>query len=138
MRVLFLGLFLTLSLFGANLEWSSDYKAALKEAKQEHKLVYVFITSDSCRWCRKFERTTLRDEDIDKRLHKEFVTIHMSRDQVKIPEQFETTPVPRHYFVDGDGNILYSSLGHRSIETFDSFMDNAHHAYEKNQKKENK
>ncbi len=136
MKTILLSILFTLSLFGADIDWPSDYKAALQEAKQEHKLVYIFITSDSCRWCRKFEATTLQDEGIKKRLLQEFVTIHMSRDQVKIPEQFKTAPVPRHYFVDADGKILYSSLGHRCIEIFDSFMDNAHQADEKNKTKE--
>ncbi len=136
MKTILLSILFALSLFGADIDWPSDYKAALQEAKQENKLVYIFITSDSCRWCRKFEATTLQDEGIKKRLQKEFVSIHMSRDQVKIPEQFKTAPVPRHYFVDADGKILYSSLGHRCVEIFDSFMDNAHQADEKNKTKE--
>ena len=135
MKIILLSIFFGFTLFGADIKWSSDYKAGLEKAKKEHKLVYLFITSDSCQWCRKFEKTTLRDKEIDDRLHKEFITIHMSRDQVEVPKKFEVTPVLRHYFVDENGKILYSSLGHRSIETFDSFMDNAHQAYSKNQKK---
>jgi len=134
MKALLVTIFLGLSLFGANINWPSDYKAALKEAKAEHKLVYIFITSDSCRWCRKFEATTLQDAGIKSRLKKEFISIHMSRDQVEVPKQFATAPVPRHYFTDAQGNILYSSLGHRCVEIFDSFMDNAHQADQKNKK----
>ena len=125
MKKIFSILLLVVSLFGANIDWPSDYKAALKEAKKEHKLVYVFITSDTCKWCKKFESTTLQDEDIKKRLYSEFVTVHLSRDRHTIPKQFETAPIPRHYFTDSDGNILYSSLGHRGVTCFDAFMDNA-------------
>ncbi|MDF1882778.1 thioredoxin family protein [Sulfurimonas sp. SAG-AH-194-C21] len=116
---------LSIALFGANLDWSSDYKQALVDAKKENKLIYVFITSDNCKWCKKFANTTLQDEKIKKRLYREFITIHMSRDQHSIPTQFETAPVPRHYFTDTEGNILYSSLGHRGVACFDAFMDNA-------------
>ena len=125
MRKIVIILLLAVSLFGANLDWSSDYKAALKEAKKEHKLVYIFITSDNCQWCRKFEETTLQDKDIQKRLYSEFVTVHISRDRDTVPKGFETAPVPRHYFTDSDGKILYSSLGHRGVICFDAFMDNA-------------
>ena len=122
----FIAIFLlVIGLFASELGWSSDYKQALMKAKQEHKLVYVFITSDSCKWCRKFENTTLQDKKILKRLYSEFEVVHLSRDRHKIPKGFETSPIPRHYFVDSDGKILYSSLGYRDVECFDAFMDNA-------------
>jgi len=125
MKYLVLLFILISSLYSANLDWSNDYKKALVDAKKENKLVYIFITSDSCQWCRKFENTTLQDKDILKRLHSEFITIHLSRDRDTIPEQFETAPIPRHYFTDTEGNILYNSLGHRGVDCFDAFMDNA-------------
>lgn len=116
---------LSATLFGANLDWSNDYEQALVDAKEQNKLVYIFITSDNCQWCKKFANTTLQDKAITKRLYSEFITIHLSRDQHIIPKQFETAPVPRHYFTDAKGNILYSSLGHRGVDCFDAFMDNA-------------
>jgi hypothetical protein len=136
MRYIFTIIFLSLSLFGANLNWSHNYKQGLKDAKKEHKLLYVLITSDSCRWCRKFENTTLQDKVILKRLYSEFVTIHLSRDRDEIPKKFKTAPIPRHYFTDAEGNILYNTLGHRGVECFDSFMDNAEEKFKINQKKE--
>ena len=125
MRLLILAFMLVSSLYSANLDWSNDYKKGLIDAKKENKLVYILITSDSCKWCRKFEKTTLQDKAIQKRLYGEFITIHLSRDRDKIPKIFETAPIPRHYFTDTKGNILYSSLGHRGVECFDAFMDNA-------------
>jgi len=138
MKIFVMISFFTLMLFGADINWPSDYKAALTQAQKEHKIVYIFVTSDSCRWCRKFASTTLQDETVKQRLKKEFVTLHMSRDQVKIPEQFETKPVPRHYFVDADGKILYSSLGHRSVSSFQAFMDFAEENQEVKLNKETK
>jgi len=119
---LFLLLF-AVSLLSAEINWPSDYNKALQEAKMEHKFVYVLITSDSCRWCRKFEHTTLQDKQIQKKLHSGFVTVHLSRDRNKIPKQFKITPVPQHYFVDDKGNILYHSLGYRDVEAFNVFMN---------------
>jgi len=118
-------LLLSTALFSANLGWLNDYEQALKDAKAQNKLVYVFITSDNCKWCKKFANTTLQDETIKKRLYSEFITVHISRDRHLIPDKFETAPVPRHYFTDAEGNILYSSLGHRGVSCFDAFMDNA-------------
>ncbi len=125
MKLFVIILFLVIGLFGSELGWSSNYKQALKNAHKEHKLVYVFITSDSCQWCRKFENTTLKDKNILKKLYTEFEVIHLSRDHHEIPKKFKMTPIPRHYFVDSNGKVLYSSLGYRGIACFDAFMDNA-------------
>ena len=126
MKYLLSIILLTVSLFAnANLGWSNDYKQGLSDAKKENKLVYILITSDSCKWCRKFEETTLQDKAIQKRLYSEFITIHLSRDRDEIPKEFKTAPIPRHYFTDENGNILYNSLGHRGVDCFDAFMDNA-------------
>jgi len=123
-------LFSTL-LFSSDLDWSSDYEKALIQAKKENKFVYVLITSDSCRWCRKFEQTTLLDMDIEDRLEDEYITVHLSRDQHKIPAKFKTSPVPRHYFLDQKGDILYDTLGYRDVEMFNSFMNNTKERYAK-------
>ncbi|MEA3371661.1 MAG: thioredoxin family protein [Campylobacterota bacterium] len=132
MRYLISMIFLTTLLFSADLAWPSDYKEALVKAKKENKLIYVFITSDSCQWCRKFERTTLQDKGVQKRLAKEYVSIHLSRDRHSIPEFIQTSPVPRHYFLDQNGTVLYNTIGHRNVELFDSFMNNAQEKLEKN------
>jgi len=121
---IFLGLF-TLSLFGAELNWSHDYEQVRQKAQKSKKPIYLLITSDDCKWCRKFEETTLQIEEVKKRLYSEFEVVHISRDRYSVPQGFETSPVPRHYFIDSKGEILYSSLGHRQQECFESFMDNA-------------
>ncbi len=132
--VLFLVLFI-LSLNAAELGWSHDYTKGLQEAKKEHKIVYVLITSENCGWCRKFERTTLQNKEIKKRLREDFITIHLSREWDDVPTAFKPSPVPRHYFVDEKGEILYSSLGYRDVEMFESFMDNAQEKYQLNKEK---
>jgi thiol-disulfide isomerase/thioredoxin len=125
MKYLVLALLLVSSLISADLHWSHDYNATLKKSQKSGKLVYVLITSENCKWCRKFENTTLQNKEILQRLYKEFELVHISREHDFVPEKFKTSPVPRHYFTDAQGNILYSSLGHRGVECFDSFMDNA-------------
>ncbi|WP_428737214.1 thioredoxin family protein [Sulfurimonas sp.] len=125
MKKILLLLTLCLSLFGVELGWTHEYKAALAKAKKEDKVLYVLLTSDNCRWCRKFENTTLQDRAIQDKLNKDFIVVHLSRDRDEVPKIFETTPVPRHYFVDGNEKILFESLGHRGVECFDAFMDSA-------------
>lgn len=112
-------------LFAGELHWQKDYKSAMQQAKKLDKPVYVLITSEHCRWCKKFEHTTLQNKQIQKRLEKRFVVVKLVREHDNVPQKFETSPIPRHYFVDKNGTILYDSLGHRQVECFNAFMDNA-------------
>lgn len=134
MKKLLLLLVLITSLFSAELGWSDDYEQALVNAKKENKLVYMLITSSTCGWCQKFKNTTLQDNGVIKRLEKEFITVHLIRDFDDIPKYFVASPIPRHYFTDSDGIVLYDSLGHRDVDMFQSFMDNAQERLEMNKK----
>ena len=85
------------SLWSAELGWSDDYEKALKIAKKEKKNVYVLVTSSSCRWCRKFENTTLQDKEVLKRLKEKYVLVHADRDMDDLPEWFKIKRVPIKY-----------------------------------------
>ncbi len=124
MKKIVMMLLLTLSAMATELHWYDDYNEALNAAKKEHKPVYIFISSSQCGWCHKFEKTTLQNEEVKSRLAKEFITLHLIRDFDTIPQKFKVSPVPRHYFVDENGTIIYHALGYRKVECFNSFMDN--------------
>ena len=129
-KIVFLLLF-AISLFGFDLDWSHDYDESIEKAQEDNKKIYVLITSDSCGWCRKFEKTTARDKNILKKLNKDYILVHLSRERHDIPVSLETSPVPRHYFLANDEEVLFATLGYRDIETFDYFIDNANEKYEK-------
>lgn len=116
-------LFFAVTLFGADLNWDHDYNKALQEAQKEKKDIYMLITSAYCRWCRKFEATTLQDEIILQRLKKQYVLLHIDRDADFMPEHFKKKRVPTHYFLRADGTIIYSFLGYWAHEDFASFLD---------------
>lgn len=112
-----------ISLLVAGTDWPSDYEAALKEAKKEKKDIYLFIGSEYCKYCDKLEAEVFSKEEVLKRLKKEYVLIYLSRDIDDIPEKFETKPVPRHYFLTTDGEIIYTTIGYRSVEAFYELLD---------------
>lgn len=114
-------LFITLSL-SANTNFLDDYDEALKVAKVENKDIYMLITSESCRWCRKFENVTLKDKATIDMLKKKFVLLALSRDLDFIPEMYKAKRVPKHYFIRNNGEVIYSFLGYWNAEDFASFM----------------
>lgn len=132
MKLFILTFIIATNLMSQEINWIDNYQLALKNAQDSNKLVYILITSDSCKWCKKFIRTTLKNEGINTRLNKNFITLHLIRDKNKIPDKFKTSPVPRHYFTNSKGDILYNAIGYRKVECFDSFMDNAEERYKQN------
>jgi len=135
---LFLLLVISFNLFAVNIEKLNDYNQGLKKAKIENKLLYVLISSEKCKWCKKFKETTLTKNSIKNRLSKEFIVIELIVGQDVIDEKFKTTPIPRHYFLNSKNKIIYEALGYRDSVLFDSFMDNAQERNKKNNLKKDK
>ena len=129
MKIIIIMVALISTLFGSIFDWSNDYDDALEQAEKENKQVYMLITSENCRWCRKFEDTTLQDASTLKKLRSKYVLLHITRDQDYLPEKFEKKRVPRHYFITQKGEVIYSFLGYWNVEDFDSFLNDADRKY---------
>jgi thioredoxin-related protein len=117
------------------IKWPSDYEAALKEAKKEKKDIYLFLGSEYCKYCDKFKEEVLSKDEVIKRLKKSYVLLYLSRDIDDIPEGLETKPVPRHYFLDEKGKVIYTTIGGRSVEGFNELLDEVKDTKEMKEKK---
>ncbi len=130
MRFIISAFILSTALFGSS-EWMSNYHKALEVAQDKNKRVYMLVVSDDCRWCKKFERTTLKDKKTLARLQEKYVLLHLSRDSHYIPKKFKTTPVPRHYFLTSKGKEVFPVVGYRDVDTFNTFLDDVESRYER-------
>lgn len=97
-------------------------KPHLKRQK-EKKDIYLFLGSEYCKYCDKFKEEVLSKDEVIKRLKKSFVLLYLSRDIDDIPAGLETKPVPRHYFLDEKGKVIYTTIGGRSVEGFYELLD---------------
>jgi len=129
MKYLLVILALISTLWSAELGWLDDYEKALMIAQKENKQVYVLVTSSSCRWCRKFEDTTLQDKEVLRMLEQKYVLVHADRDMDDLPEWFKIKRVPRHYFVTAKGKEIYSFLGYWDSLDFKSFLSDVDKKY---------
>lgn len=125
MKLLIGLLFSVTLLFGFDRYWAKSYDEAIKQAKVEKKKVYMLITSDDCRWCRKFENTTLKEEATIAKLNSKYILLHVNRDKDVFPEKYIRKGVPRHYVLSENENIIYTFLGYWNHEDFFSFMSEA-------------
>lgn len=122
MRLLLSILMLGSMLFASNELFINDYNKALELAKAEKKDVYMLVTSNSCRWCRKFEDITLKDQEIIKKLQEQYILLALNRDVDTIPEQYKVKRVPKHFFLTDKGEIIFAFLGYWNPDDFASFM----------------
>lgn len=123
MKILFSTLLLTSTINAIELNWEHDYHNALKTAKKENKLVYLFIGADNCRHCERFKKQTLSDKDLIAEMKEDYVLLYMSRDQHKIPDRFEKFGVPFHYFLTAEGKIIAAIQGSREPEGWQDALD---------------
>ncbi len=109
MKKLIILLFLSLALFGANVDdfakemgFFRDYKSALAQAKKEDKPLMMVLGADYCPWCRKFERNTLSSKLIKPYLDKEVITLIVDKkyDIESFPPEYQTQITPRVFFID--------------------------------------
>jgi thioredoxin-related protein len=131
MKKLALLALLMANLFASDIAWSDSYEQAQAKAKKESKPLLVLITSEQCRWCRKFEATTLQDEDVISKLNSKFVTVHVTRDKSVYPKSLSAKMVPMNYFLDSNGKVIYSMPGYWPTEDYQSILDDALLKYKK-------
>lgn len=131
MKYIILTLLLISSLWSAELGWSDDYEQSLEVAKKENKNLYVLITSSGCPWCKKFENTTLQDEEILKMLSEKYVLVLVNRDIDDIPSWMNARSTPRHYFVTAKGKEIFTFPGYWDSLDFKSFLGDVEKEYKK-------
>ena len=112
MKLLLLTFFLAFSLFASATDnWLHNYDDAVKLAQKEKKNIYLFIGADVCKFCDLYKINTLSRKDVIQRLQKNYILLYLSRDRHKVPKQFQKYGVPRHYFLNKNGKILFKSYG---------------------------
>ncbi len=94
------------------INWREYNAAAFGEARKKNKPLYIFIYSDLCSWCRKFETETLEKSSIRKIIENEFIPVVV--DQVAQPElarQLGITLVPANILLTPDNKRLLRFYG---------------------------
>jgi thioredoxin-related protein len=112
-------------LFGSEIAWVDTYTKAAQLAKAENKIIYMLMTTDQCRWCRKLESTTLQDERVIQRINATFVPIHMTRDVDDYPEHLKARGVPTSFFLTPEGRIVHKMPGYWDVTDYLSVFDDA-------------
>src|SRR5579862_545686 len=107
--------FLTLgTIVSAAVDWQTSYDTALAKAKKDNKLVMIDLYTDWCGWCKKLDKDTYSDKDVEAKLTKDFVAVKLnpekSAENAKLSQRFGTTGYPHIVFINSAGNKV-SEIG---------------------------
>lgn len=122
MKLITILLCLSTFIFASQTGFIENLDEAKKIAKLQKKDIYMLVSSNHCKWCKKFKRTTLQDTQTMKRLQEQYVLVLLNKDTTDIPSQYDATQVPKHYFINEDGDIIDSLLGYYNAEDFGSYI----------------
>jgi len=97
------GVMLLASSAVADLWWADSYKEALKQAKEEHKIVMLMFSSPTCGVCHTMKAEVFEDDRVFTYIEKHFVPVDIDVRQHPDKLGFRVFGTPTFYFLDGDG-----------------------------------
>ena len=121
------------SLLAGEIAWNDGFEAAKAKAQKEDKIIYVLITSETCRWCRKLEAETLEEPKVIKNLNSKYSAVALTRGKDTYPPCLKAPMVPMSYFLTPERTVLYSVPGYWNEEDYLSMMDDVERKYKKQQ-----
>ena len=105
-----------------DIDWQKNYDSALEQAKKEKKLVMVDIYTDWCGWCKKLDRDTYSDKDVQAKLAKNFIAVKInpekSQKNAQLAEQFGKAGYPHIVFLDSNGKKFSEIIGYKPAADF--------------------
>ena len=110
--------------FAVKNNYETNYESAIKRAKQEGKDLMFVLVSDNCGWCKRLEKQTLSDEDVQKEVHKKYIPLILSRSEHKFPSRFNSSFVPVIHFINyKNDNYFVTLAGFRSKNDFLDYIE---------------
>lgn len=114
--------------FASEVSYERDYNKALKMAKEQNKVLMLVLVGDYCPWCKKFERKTLKSQEVRDAVAKNFIPLVVDKykDKEKYPKEFYAPVIPAVYFIDP--KTEKSLLETVAYMKKDEFLENAQDA----------
>ena len=108
--------------WAAEVDWQKSCDSALEKAKKEKKIVMVDIYTDWCGWCKRLDRDTYSDKDVQAKLAKDFISVKVNPEKsdagAKLAQQFGVRGFPFIGFVGADGKLVTQISGYLPAAEF--------------------
>ncbi len=101
------------------LKFYTNLAPALEEAKSQGKPVFVYVRSEYCGWCKKFEEETFTNGSVIKSLNENFILVSIDVDkQENETRNFRVRGTPTEIFLDPGSTEIKRIPGYTDTETF--------------------
>ncbi len=101
------------------LKFNTDLSPSLEAAKAQGKPVFVYVRSEYCGWCKKFEDETLTNQSVAKTLNENFILVSIDVNKQKNETRnFRVHGTPTEIFLDPNGTEIKRIPGYTDTETF--------------------
>ncbi|MEN4052888.1 MULTISPECIES: DUF255 domain-containing protein [Sulfurimonas] len=138
-KKIILGVLLSATLFGAEVDWSKDYQSGIAAAVKQNRPVLFIISRDTCKYCILLDNTTLKDAKVVKELNKNFIAIRSwtnEGDYIPMDIRQSTPGLPGIWFLYSDGTPMYQPLlGYIKKDAFLEALYIVKEEFDKNKKR---
>ena len=101
------------------IQWRSNLKEALQEAKKSHLPVALEIFMEGCPACGRLARETHPDPAVVEALNKRFIPVRLeARDHLDLAEQYQVTATPTILLFSSDGEEKHRFDGFQTTESY--------------------
>jgi len=101
------------------LQFHIDFETALSAAKEQNKPLFVYIRSETCGWCKKFEGETFTNKSVINKLNENFVLVTLDVfKQKKETRDFRIYGTPTEIFLNSSGAEIKRIPGYTDTQSF--------------------
>lgn len=101
--------------------WQSWSDSAFATAKQEKRMVLVYVKADWCHWCKKTGETTLQNSDIIKLINSSFIPVRVDIDaNMDIAQQYGVRELPTFIVMNADKKVIQQFSGYITVDALRS------------------
>jgi thioredoxin-related protein len=102
----------------------ASIESGLEEARATGKPIFVYLHSNSCGWCKKFEAETLTDLGVMSIVESSFVPVAIEvNEQKEAAGKFRAYGTPTMVFLDPSGDEIYRVRGFMVAKSFITELD---------------
>jgi len=103
--------------------WHSDITSAWRQAKQLERPILIYVASNTCTYCRKMERGTLDDPNVQTQVRDRFVGVSInSSNQPQIARSLRVRAYPTTIVYGHNGKLLASRHGYLGPHEFQRLL----------------
>jgi predicted bacteriocin transport accessory protein len=127
-------IFIPLVLFAQSNTIDIDQITEKIKSKEKHSM--VFFHMERCPYCKKLLKNALSDEEVKKKIVKDYILIDVNVDKAQIIQYKDFTGNAKEFckhlsigyyptvvFIDDNNEIVYSMKGYRKTATFNHILD---------------